>query len=363
MNHFSKNLKDRAWVGTVQIANMKKLGLEQEQYENPKILAAFLCRQWEDSGKDRKAAVSICESKEGLYHAHVALYGNLTTLSNVSRILGDSHIEPQKGGKKALAGYLLKEPPYDEKGETVLYTSGLENIQDNKKKISISAELPSLIEAGLTPQEIFKKDFRYRIHQKAVLSAFLDKRLESEPIRRKVDCTWILGESGTGKSHYFDTLCEQHGLENIYFCTDFENGGFDYYIEHGAPHILFMDEFKGNVRFAQLLVMLDENPRAQIHSRYANCYCLWDTVYITSIYPPEEAYNFMVDPTVRDRDKLKQLLRRLTTIRYCYKEGEHFRSYSMPASEYTNYEDLKQRALGDKDGFMPVDETEKLPFE
>ena len=35
----------------------------------------------------------------------------------------------------------------------------------------------------------------------------------------------------------------------------------------------------------------------------------------------------------------------------------------MPASEYIGYDNLKQRAFGDKDGFVPVEETDKLPFE
>lgn len=134
VGRFSRDTKGRAWIGTVQVANMEKSGLSKEVYENPELLADFLSYTWCDSGKGRVAGVAVCVSEKGLYHAHVALYGNLTTLRNAAKIMFDSHIEPQLGGKKELMGYLLKEPPYDEKGEQVLYTLGLENVQDNQGK-------------------------------------------------------------------------------------------------------------------------------------------------------------------------------------------------------------------------------------
>lgn len=65
---------------TFQIANMEKSGLTKEQYENPEYLADYLCELWENSGKGRKAGVAVCVSLQGLYHAHIAAYGNTTTL-------------------------------------------------------------------------------------------------------------------------------------------------------------------------------------------------------------------------------------------------------------------------------------------
>ena len=62
-----------------------------------------------------------------------------------------------------------------------------------------------------------------------------------------------------------------------------------------------MDEFKGNMRFQQLLNFLD-GYRIQIHCRYANAYALWNEVHITSIYGPDEVYQFMIDNEGRDRD-------------------------------------------------------------
>lgn len=335
-------------MGTIHVANMEKAGLSKEQYENPELLAEFISDTWAESGKGRIAGVAVCVSAKGLYHAHMALYGNLTTLGNVSKILFGSHIEPQLSGKKELKSYLLKEPPYDEKGEQVLYTKGLENIQDNKGKRSDLEDIADLLEQGFTPIEIME-NFSYRKYERMIKSAFIDKRIKETPLLKEdKKCIWIVGESGTGKSYYYYQLCKEYGSENIYFATDFENGGLDFYIEQGAPPILFMDEFKGDMRFSQLLVMLDKFSRAQVHCRYSNCFCLWTTVVITSIFPPDEVYAAMVDDEKRDRDKIDQLIRRLDVIEYRYKQDGEYRTFSIPAKEYVNYDDLKQLALKGK---------------
>lgn len=343
MGNFAKNTKGRAWVGTFQIANMEKAGMTKEEYEHPEKLADFLIDTWANSGKDRVAGVAVCVSENGLYHAHVALYGNLTTLGNVAKIMFDMHTEPQLGGKKDLTAYLLKEAPYDEKGEQVLYSKGLEHIQDNKGKRSDTEDIQDLLEQGKTPSQIME-NFAYRKYEKMIRSAFMDRKIRNTPVIKDKNCVWIVGESGTGKTYTYYTLCELYGEENIYLTTDFENGGMDFYVDNGAPAILFLDEFKGQMKFAQLLTMLDKYTRAQVHCRYSNCYCLWEQVYITSVFPPEEMYFMMVSAGKQGFDSIKQLLRRLDTIRYCYIKDGEYKSFDLPANEYEDYADLKKRA-------------------
>lgn len=365
MGKFSLNTKSRAWIATIQIANMEKAGLKKEEYEIPEKLADFLCRTWAESGKDRISGVAVCVSEKGLYHAHMALYGNLTTLKNVAKIMYDAHIEPQLGGKQELKKYLLKEPPYEEKGEHVLYSTGMDNIQENKGKRSDLDEISDLLEKGYTPSEILAEQFSYRKYEKMIKSAFVDKRIKDTPLIKDKKCIWIVGDSGTGKTYCYYQMCEKYGSENIYLATDFDNGGLDYYIEQGCPPILFLDEFKGNIRYSQLLVMLDKYSRSQIHCRYVNTYCLWTTVVITSIFPPDEVYSSMVDDDKKDRDKIDQLLRRLDVIEYRYKSNGEYKTFSIPASEYTDYEELKYRALSNEQGnkeYVCMNNAEDIPF-
>ncbi|MEL7606056.1 MAG: hypothetical protein AAGU39_08380 [Sedimentibacter saalensis] len=362
MGKFSKNTKGRAWIGTVQIANMEKAGLSKEEYENPELLAEFLSYSWSASGKGRVAGIAICVSAKGLYHAHVSLYGNLTTLGNVAKIMYDSHIEPQLGGKKELKGYLLKEPPYDENGEQVLYTKGMENIQDNKGKRTDIEEIADLLQQGFTPTEIMEENFAYRKYEKMIKSAYIDKRIKETPLIKDTHNEWHVGNSGSGKTYFYYQLCEKYTQEKIYMATDFENGGFDFYIEQGAPPILFLDEFKGNMRYSQLLTILDKYSRTQTHCRYTNTYNLWTTCIITSIFPPDEVYSSMVEDEKKHRDKIDQLLRRLDLIVYHYKQNGEYKTFSIPASEYINYDDLKRCALEADNRFIEIDDMEDNPF-
>ena len=95
---------------------MQKAELTKEQYTKPKYLAEFFIKLWQDSG-GRTAGIAVCLSQDNCYHAHMALYGNTTTLKAVSDVLFQSHVEPQLGGKEQLKAYLLKEGDFAEKGE------------------------------------------------------------------------------------------------------------------------------------------------------------------------------------------------------------------------------------------------------
>lgn len=353
---FSPNTRSRCWVVVVHIQNMINVGLTKEQYEQPEFLAMHFISLWEQSGTGRKAGAAVCISATGVYHMHLAVYGNTTTLSCVSKILGNAHVEPQLGSKAELTAYLNKEGKYAEKGEQVLYTQGLDVIEDKHGNRNDLDEIEQLLKDGLTPEQIFEESFRYRRFEKMIKSEYLARRIRETPLKKVVYAEWHCGESGSGKSYTYFTLCEQYGAENVYITSDFDNGGFDLYIDQGAPDILFLDEFKGNMPFSKLLAILDEMSKNQTHCRYGNAYNLWTKCYITSIFPPEEAYDFMVEHSVRNRDKLVQLLRRLNLIVYHYKtDAGEYKTFSIPGTEYINYEDLKRRAFADKDGFVPLE--------
>ncbi len=366
--HFAKDTRARAFVATIHIANMQKAGLTEEQYKNPELLANVFTSIWNDSGKDRTSGIAVCISKDGLYHAHMALYGNTTTLENVSKILYNSHIEPQLGGKKELKSYLEKSGSHAEKGEQVLYTKDLDEIQDVQGQRNDLNDIENLLELGVKPNDILESNFRYRRYEKMIKTAYLSKRINETPLIKEVTNEYHVGDSGTGKTYTYINLCETYSPEDVYLITDYDNGGFDFYAELGAPPIIFLDEFKGSLKFGTLLTILDKYSRNQTHCRYGNTYNLWTRCVIASIYPPEEVYNFMVEDCKKSIDSIKQLLRRLDTIIYHYRKGDEYLTYSIPAKEYIDYADLKQRALGDDNGFVKISEfpdyeQEVMPFE
>lgn len=359
---FSASTRGRCWMVTFQVANMEKSGLIKEQYENPEYLADYLCDLWENSGKGRKAGVAVCVSLKGLYHAHIACYGNTTTLKRVSDTFYQAHTEPQLGGKEALQAYLLKEGEYAEKGEQVLCTKGIENVEDVQGKRNDLEEIEELLDNGATPEEIFETTFRYRKYEKMIKAAYLAKRIKETPLIKKMWNEYHWGRSGTGKTYTYYKLCEEHTPEEIYLCNDYANsggsgGGFDFYMNNPAK-IIVLDEFRGNIPYNQFLSLLDVYSRNQQHCRYQNVYNLWTSVYICSIYPPEKAYSFMVDDKQKNVDSIQQLLRRLNVIVYHYinKDGK-YRAFKMSASDYVDAYDMIERA---KEYEKIADEAEAL---
>ncbi|WP_419023676.1 hypothetical protein [Holdemanella sp.] len=344
---FSPDTRGRSWFVTIHEKNMKKSGMSKEQYMNPEFVADRFLTEWEKSGKGRIGAIAVCESAQGLYHLHMACYGNTTTLKKVSDVLFQSHVEPVKG-KSQLLQYLTKEGKYAEKGEKVLYTKNLEVIEDNQGKRSDLDVIEEMLNDGATPEEIFETSFRYRKYEKMVKSDYLARRIKETPLVKNMWNEYHWGRSGSGKTYTYIKLCEKYPDE-VYLCNDYANsgtsgGGFDFYSSNPA-RIVILDEFRGNIPYAQLLSMLDVYSRNQQHCRYQNVYNLWTSVVICSIYPPEKVYSFMVDDTQKSVDSIQQLLRRLKVIVYHYinKDGK-YRAFRMPAKDYINASDMIERA-------------------
>jgi len=368
---YDLNTRGRAWVAVIHIKNMVSMGLSEEQYQNPEYLADYLSYLWDESGKGRSSAVAICTSADGCYHAHMALYGNTTTLRNVAKILYSSHVEPQLGGKAQLQNYLLKQGKYAEKGETILYVKDIEKVQDVAGKRNDLEVIEEMLIKGFTPQQILDSNFQFYRYEKMILHAYTDQRIREAPIKQDIYVELHLGESGTGKTYFYKQLCEKVGAENIYILTDYDNnasGGFDSYMKVGAPPILFMDEYKGfGISYGKLLTMLLGYTRMQTHSRYTNTFNLWNEVYITSVYPPEAIYQNMVAHEQQDLDSYTQLIRRISKIVYHYIENGEYKTYSIDSKDYTNYEDLRNMvaSLNQPDnGFVQITEAEQLqiPF-
>lgn len=306
----------------------------------------------------RTCAINYEIGDSGTPHMHMVLEDPAKArFSAIQKIFTGIHIEKTKGSKEQAEDYINKRGKFTEKNHTVIVPAVYHGeIKANKGSRNDLEIIEQLIEQGKTPNEIMDMSFAYSKYEKMIKGAFWRKKRKELALNREVSVVWHVGEAGSGKSYTYVELCEQFGKENIYLLTDYEIGGFDNYC---AEPILFMDEFKGNIKFQCLLNYLDHYP-IQIHCRYANCYAIWNTVHITSVFPPEEAYNFMVDESNRNKDKINQLMRRIHSIVYHYKEDNQYKQYELPASEYSNYQNLKQRVSGD--GFSAI-QMKDCPFQ
>lgn len=369
-----ENEKKNNFFVTAHIKNFENAGLTPEQYNDHGYLANFFANLWNASGKDRTCGVSVCMSKDGCYHLHMGLHAkNNTTIANVAKLLFNSHVEFQKGGQASLLAYLKKEPPYDEKGEIVLYTLGLENFQGKKSAgqghRSDLSDIQDMLDRGMSPDAIMLEGgIKYTMFKKHIINYYTMKRKKETALIKEITVEYHVGKSGTGKTNVYVELCGKedspYSPDDIYLTNDFLNGGFDMYLEQGAPPVLFLDEFKGvNMPYAVLLGILDKYSRLQVHCRYHNALCLWNRVVITSVYPPEEIYEIMTDKMHQKSDTFEQLRRRLTKIVYHYKENDEYKTYSISGKDYIDYADLKAMAHGNNNGFSDINKEDAIPFD
>jgi hypothetical protein len=365
---------------------MKKAGLTEEQYKDPEVVAEYFTNLWNNSAKGRTSAIAICLSEDGLYHGHMVCYGNTTTLSNVAKVLFGSHVEPVKGSKEQLAEYIKKEGKYQEKGENILYSKNLECIkksQGERKDLQDDyAIIDDMLNNGAKPKDIFNISIRFRKYENMIRNANMDRLLKITPLEKDMYNEYHFGKSGTGKSHVFIELCKKYSPDDVYKFSDYANsgssgGGLDFYADNPTP-ILFLDEFKGNMDYGTFLVMLDKYSRDQFHCRFRNVYQLWTSVYVASIYSPDEVYDLMVKDTRKNVDSFQQLIRRFNKIVYHYinKKGK-YRTYELPANQYVSksamikeameFEELFEKELDMKEEVLKAEEnkdaTDNIPTE
>lgn len=343
------NSKYRNFACVVHIGSMIKSGLDENMYKEPAIVADHFIKRWENSGHNRKAAAAVCMSADQCYHMHLAVMGAPTTISYVSKLLYNCHVEPIYGSKSQLKSYMLKEDVHENKNETVLYTQNMHYLDSQQGKRSDLDIIEDLLNQDYTPDMIFEESFRFRRFEKLINAEYLFRQKKKIPLVKDMVCYWHVGVSGSGKSYsaYIKNI-EAHSENDVYLCSDFNNtsgssGGFDAY---KGESILILDDLRASsIPYTKLLNILDCYSHAQTHARYQNIYNLWNEVHITSVYGPDEMYSQMIDQSQQSIDSFKQLIRRLTFITYHWiNEIGKYCEFTLPANEFTSTNDLKHKA-------------------
>lgn len=312
----------------------------------------WFCENWVQGKETRQAICCFCVSEGGYRHVHTVFSSDSafrwSAVKKAIPINGD--IQATRGTKEQALAYIRKEGEYAEKGEQVLCEYSIGEVKSNQGARNDLERIGAYIQQGMTPNEIMQLDIKYRRHDKIIRDAYFAKRSAETPFLRDVVVEWHVGESGSGKTYFAQTLVDTEGEDNVYIVSDYENGGFDRY--NGEP-ILFLDEFRGQIRYSTLLSML-QGYKQQFHARYANILGLWKRVIITSVLPPEDVYKNMVSEN-RDKDTAKQLYRRISKVVYHYKDGEEYKTYEQSITEYKDYASLREKADG---GFIKLSQEE-----
>lgn len=305
--------------------------LEKEATEyngkTPQQICDDVLNKWIADGDGHSGWVGFCVSALGLEHLHCVFEStkSFRPLSVLKRLFPKIHVEPTKGNKKDVEDYVNKVGKFEEKGEKVLASSQVGEIigkQGARTDLIKLDEVKRLIfEEGKSPRDIFLQYPQALKSEHAVKWLYHEKRRSETPLERDIHVTWLCGKTGCGKSHTFVNLCNKYGVDNVYRVTDYCNP-FDSY---NGQDIIFFEEFRGQFRLADLLQYLDKYPM-ELRARYSNSLALWTKVYISSPVTPYELYNKDGD-TKGSNDKLQQLYRRVSEIRYCFKVSDDEHTY------------------------------------
>lgn len=303
--------------------------------KTPQEICEFVVKTWAATKPGRTGACIYCISAEGLVHLHIILEcerGDKFRYSQVQKLFNQKfHLEPTRGSKEQAEDYILKQGKWEEKGEIIVAKYQHGEIKGNQGNRSDMKAIEGLLAEGKTPSEIMREQFSYRRYEKMIRDAYFDKRNQETPYLREIKVVWHYGETGTGKSYTSYKLVEEKGSDRVFVINDFENGGLDHYC---GQEILFMDEFRGQWKYSQLLSAL-QGYKIEMHARNTNTLPLWIEVHITSPLTPDEVYKNMM--TSGEHDSINQLLRRITTIIHHTKTAEgEYKEFSVPGSECMN---------------------------
>ncbi len=297
------------------------------------------------------------------------------------------HFEPTRGSKSDAEDYISKTgDKYSENTdrnsgrpwEEVIYVARHGEIRGRQGQRSDIQNISVLLTEGKTPSEILQYSFGYYRYESMIRSAYFDLRDKQTPPEREVKVIWHCGVSGSGKSYDRLKLIEREGESRIFYLTTFKTGAFDKY--NGEP-ILWIEDYKGDFRFGDFLRYLDKY-KCELPARFKNGKALWNEVHITSVLHPLGAYQRMLSEKDQKGDGAEQLLRRISIIRFHWKDENGFYSRDFPITYKKGLpvaptlEYMRQVCLEGKEpigveytepelhkaGFVEISPDEELPF-
>lgn len=294
----------------------------------------ILCKMRDEfigESETRSGAWAYCISASGLHHVHMVLEDvKNMRFTAIKKIYGSAHIEETKGSRKQAEDYIQKRGVFAEKGETVEFLVRHGEIKGRQGQRRDLEDIYKRLETGETPTEIFETTPTAYARKDVIRQMFYDIRSRNTPIVRKMNVIWHTGRSGSGKSYERVLLCDKYGEDSIYYLTAFNSGAFDLY---NGEKILWIEDFRGEFKLQELLRLLDVY-KAQVPARFNNVKALWEEVHITSVLTPQQCYQSACKD---EYDRIDQLLRRITSICYHFKDNSGtYRKMYFPSNTLLN---------------------------
>lgn len=305
--------------------------------------------------------------ESGTYHTHIFIvlsakkrWSSVQRMFPRANISSDVHGSPQQVVSyiKKTASNLTEAKKETNLPETFYEEGTIPTFYLSESKVDMLSQIQDMLDSGMIPSEIMNQHIAFRQYETIIKKQFLQKRSREVPPKRELKFYYHVGASGSGKSYVYKKMVEKWGEDEVMYTCDYANKGSCAFDHYEGQKVVIMDEIKpDSIPFGMLLTLTD-GYKSPIHCRYANAIAIYDEIHLMSVFCPEQLFDYMNEISDKKTDSIRQLLRRITTIIYHYKDGEKYCTYEMPGNEYVGYDDLKQKAQGkQKDGFVPCKES------
>lgn len=292
----------------------------------------------------------ICHDEEDNIHYHIVIrfHKNPVPFSNIKSKFPYGMIEGTRNLKNSIQYLIHKNDKSKKQYKQSDVISNDENIdkwfvntqQQDREEIS---EYIKMIDRGeireYNQYEIIPIDIWSR-NKNIINNAFTHYR---EKIfmdnNRNIRVVIFTGDTGTGKTTFAKKYCEAN---NKSYCISSSSNDFmqDY---KGQDVMIFDDIRDTDLKFTDMLKVLDNHTRSTVVSRYYNKGFIGDTIILTSYKPLSEWYHNI------DKESRLQLYRRITE-QYQFREDGiiDIFIYSEENKKYEYYKSIKNNFKYDK---------------
>lgn len=270
-----------------------------------------------------KSCVYWCMSDEvGLKdhtpHTHVFMAcSSGVRFSTLMKHFEGAHFEMCKGTSQDNRDYVFKQGKFEGSKKEDTRVDGTQEewgempVERQGKRNDLE-DLYDMIRSGMSTYDILQIAPEYMLN----LTNIEQTRLvvNQEKFRhtfRKLDVTYIFGETGCGKTRY---VMEKYGYENVYRVTNYTHP-FDSY--QGQDVILF-DEFRSSLCLGDMLKYLDGYP-VDLPCRFSDKHACFTKVYFTTNISLHEQYT---DIQRRELETWNAFLRRIHHVHIYGKGGK-----------------------------------------
>lgn len=238
--------------------------------------------------------------KSGIAHIHILLhYENARTWESIKKKFPRGDIEAAIGNDEQCRTYISKEGNFIEHGKP--------SIQGERTDIKKTTD--EIMEGKVSVDEIAVSNPQLYHQYGRTLQKVEDIALRKKFRTWMTTCDWYVGPTSTGKSH---KAFENFNPETHYVWK-YDNGWQDGYT---GQEIVIINEFRGQIKFSELLELIDKWPKEISRRGRAPVPFLAHKIIITSSLLPHEIYHGM---TSHSRDSIEQLLDRIRIIKMTQK--------------------------------------------